>query len=274
MNGKAFFIATMAGCCLTGSLCRAQDGGFPYLTALGRWAGVGYTKGGYHAPSNGQLPVVKRHHPAQSYSSWRLMYPYHPGYQPFRVSHPSQNSLGAQPLDGVPTPAPEQPETVEPEKSEPEKTEPEKFEPREPPPEWLRKYLDGQESQEPRGSGNAGRSSNPELKVPNPIPSPNSNEELPTPSANPNNSPASDRSSPFRFDDDLQPSPSDRLRDNKSAPGEDNGLLLLDPDDLSYRSRSGVNASPRPTLNRYRQVSGARMIRQPHFAPVSNQRQF
>jgi hypothetical protein len=63
------------------------------------------------------------------------------------------------------------------------------------------------------------------------------------------------KASPFRFDDEIESSPSD-------LPAPDDDLLLLD-DDLSYRWQPGTRVKPRRQnpVNRYRQayVQGRRI---------------
>ena len=121
VNRTTYLLTMIAVLTLPETVGLSQDGGFPYLNTLGRLAGVGYTKGGYHAPANGQMPIVKRHHPASSYGSWRLSYPYNPAYQAFRVSNTRSNILYQPGMPGpAPTIAPKPPEPVEPEVAKPQ----------------------------------------------------------------------------------------------------------------------------------------------------------
>ncbi len=66
----------------------AQDPDYAILNSLGRFFGIGYTQGGYHAAADGRPNLVSGNHPSSSYGSQRLLYPYSLYYQPLRCSSP------------------------------------------------------------------------------------------------------------------------------------------------------------------------------------------
>ncbi len=87
----------------------AQDNEFPVLNSIGRYFGVGYTRGGYHAALDGRFDVTTNRHPAACYRPGGL-----PGNHPY--ASPSL-SLGASPYapsQGTFTPIPAAPKPAEP----------------------------------------------------------------------------------------------------------------------------------------------------------------
>lgn len=62
----------------------AQSGenDFPVLNSIGRFWGVGYTQGGYHAAQDGRFDVVTHRHPASNYRSGGLPQYSQPLYSP------------------------------------------------------------------------------------------------------------------------------------------------------------------------------------------------
>lgn len=216
---------------LTGSVS-ADERKFAWVNAVGRFLGVGGTKGGYHAHPNSQMPIVRYRHPADAYGSRHLMYPYQAGYQPHRaqaVTHPmpamtaipggASNAIGDMP------PQPEVP-------AQP---------PAGPPPAWIKPYLlDGQEGKPE------------ELQSP-------AQAEAPQPKS-------AQESSPFEIKSDASPSDQlldddgDLLDDGNLLDEEKDDLLLLEADDLSLRP--ALQRGPQPQrhrrANRYQPVFGPR----------------
>lgn len=196
----------------------AQERGFPILNSMGRYLGYGYTQGGYHAPANGQLPLVRKMHPASDYPSGQLQYAYNRGYQPMRPHQANYGLPAMQPRMPAagPFPSPAQP------------TAP--AQPAGPPPEWLKEYLKGKEA-----GGSA--------------------EEIERPTPQSNAAPVRD---PYGFDDASQSSPSDRMQNdlldadaNEGAGAdEDDDLLLLNSGDLSIGPTGQPTLAPPLVVNR------------------------
>lgn len=117
----------------------AQHREIPIINTVGRFLGYGYTQGGYHSVTG--RPIIQRKlHPASNYRSTGLQYAYQPGYQPVRPRMPTHQPLPAatygygQSMSTLP----QQP-TVAPQPAPAASTAPPV--PKEPPPEWLKKYL-------------------------------------------------------------------------------------------------------------------------------------
>ncbi len=119
------------------------DSEFPVLNSIGRFWGVGYTRGGYHAAQDGRFDIVTNRHPA-------------PNYRPGSLPHYSQPIYSPPPASPSPVVAPTP--TVQksgdkssaPKKSEAKPGAPEANElprpvvpakPAGPPPRWLEDYL-------------------------------------------------------------------------------------------------------------------------------------
>lgn len=103
----------------------SQDQDHPILNSIGRFLGVGYTHGGYHAAADGRFNLVTDRHPAPAYRSGQLLSLYSPHYGAPATAF--GNSAGAQPtgagggaIEVAPLPPPK---------------------PVGPPPEWLKTYL-------------------------------------------------------------------------------------------------------------------------------------
>lgn len=82
----------------------AQERKYPILNSMGRFLGVGYTRGGYHAGANGQFLIVKHRHPASDYRSRALAYPYQAGYAPVTPAVAPQSPSGMTPRQASPAP--------------------------------------------------------------------------------------------------------------------------------------------------------------------------
>lgn len=151
-NFKLVVAASILG--LTQGWVSADERNLPALNAFGRFMGIGWSTG-YHSNADGRFQMVKKNHPASAYPSSQLTHIYHPGYNPVRPGIPNTTAhvyqsipQGAQygaPTQLVPAPtlAPSldssAPQKVTPEKPTPEVVAPPK--PVEPPPDWLRPYL-------------------------------------------------------------------------------------------------------------------------------------
>lgn len=208
-----------------GSTSHAQDRHLGVLTATGRFFGIGWTKGGYHAAANQQIPIVRQRHPASNYPSRQLSFPYQPGYAPARPGYATQtlptwrmqsgagwHQPGGSNLGGSPKVAPKVPT--------------------DPPPTWLKPYLN-------------------ESK-----PAPTQSEKLPQP----RELKKPEINSPFQLENSQDSSPSDRgldakedhlLEDENPIEESDDDLLLLESDDLSFDiGGSRVHQAVRSVLSR------------------------
>ncbi|MEZ6077034.1 MAG: hypothetical protein R3C56_15605 [Pirellulaceae bacterium] len=119
------------------------DSEFPVLNSIGRFWGVGYTRGGYHAAQDGRFDIVTNRHPAPNYR---------PGGLP-QYSQPIYSPPPASPSPVVaPTPTVQKSgdKSSAPKKSEAKPGAPEANElprpvvpakPAGPPPRWLEDYL-------------------------------------------------------------------------------------------------------------------------------------
>lgn len=82
-------------CCgVAASPVLGQDFGFPVLNTAGRYFGVGWSHHTYHSTVNGRLNVLDRRHPASDYPSRNLSHPYFPGYW----NHPVNGPIGGSPV--------------------------------------------------------------------------------------------------------------------------------------------------------------------------------
>lgn len=177
----------------------AQDGALSRLNALGRYLGVGYTRGGYHANANRQLPIVKLTHPASNYGSRALSYPYQSGYQPYIATQTGQ-ALPAPTNMSQPAPAPAPNAPAVPQK------------PAGPPPQWLKPYLNEDSTRREQLPAPAERSV------------PQTSDELPPPDVR------GEGPSPFRFDNEISPSdrlmPAENEANELPSPAQSNDALL------------------------------------------------
>lgn len=74
----------------------AQEHNLPLLNSVGRYFGVGWSRGYQAGCYDGRFQAVKQGHPASMYASNSLLYPYFPGYQP----HPGYDTqTGNMPLN-------------------------------------------------------------------------------------------------------------------------------------------------------------------------------
>lgn len=177
-------ILALVSACSTGM---AQEHDYPTLNSIGRFLGYGYTNGGYHSGNNGQFDSLKKRHPASSYRSGSLLYPYQAGYQPRPIHRPfSISSLPARAVAEQPSvvPAPV-------------------AKPAGPPPEWLKKYMPGEAAK--AGSSNRDNAED-------------SRELIPAP-------PAEGKPPAKRFEDEAT-SPSDNLLDDGNLLLESDDLSL------------------------------------------------
>ncbi|MFK7734490.1 MAG: hypothetical protein AB8B50_00580 [Pirellulaceae bacterium] len=262
------------GCCIAAAVLTvsvdalAQERGLPILNTAGRFLGVGYSRGGYHSPANGQFKVMRQLHPANAYRSSQLQYPYHPAYTPSRpaqaythglppaqgasIMQPYQNSLGFV----TPSNSTNQPSAATPQKP---------AKPAGPPPTWLEPMLN---------NGQPASRTQPDSKT-EPVERPNAVEDgaddlLTAPSDLKGDSKSNGKEDPFGFDvsPEAEISPSDRPGDSllETPAGSDqlldsmddeDDLLLLDGD-LSRRKTlrvtpiSILKPVPAPVRNRYR----------------------
>jgi hypothetical protein len=157
-------------CLLTSPLAYSNDHGFPTLNTMGRYLGVGWSHHTYHSKVDGRFNVITNRHPACEYPSSSLTHVYDAGY----TNYPPRNfPLGSSSnFWQAPTPsvveqkskAPQkvsvlesekgensssrkveldtQPEIVGPEQTKPEPAFIEPPKPKEPPPSWLKPFLD------------------------------------------------------------------------------------------------------------------------------------
>lgn len=134
------------------------DHEFPVINSIGRFFGVGYTKGGYHAAQDGRLNAISNRHPAADYRPGGLPQYAQPLYSPPR----SVVGSGPSPvLAPVPSDAPSRksgPSTVSPSNTSPSNPSPRSepadasakpaapAKPSQPPPRWLEEYLQQSEA--------------------------------------------------------------------------------------------------------------------------------
>lgn len=196
----AMFLALVSAC----STVAAQDHDFPTLNSIGRFLGYGYTNGGYHTGNNGQWDAIKQRHPASSYRSSSLLYPYQAGYQPRQINR--SFSMSSLPSNVVVAQPPVVPAPVK--------------KPVGPPPEWLKKYMPGQAA---------------DASPSDPSKTEGNLELLPAPTGEP-------RKPPARFEDEA-PSPSDNLLDegNLLLEYDDTSFLPSKPAEVSWLPASAVN---------------------------------
>jgi hypothetical protein len=151
--------AILLGLVVAQPLCgQAQDHDFPILNSVGRYLGVGYTRGGYHAAYDGRPNVVTDRHPAADYRPG--------GFQNFQQPAYYANSM---PYGAAITPTSPAPMTLNPVGTQPKPTgqsaigsapgaEPEVLpppptqaptKPTGPPPTWLKDYLQDEQAKQP-----------------------------------------------------------------------------------------------------------------------------
>lgn len=140
---------------------RAQDHDFPILNSLGRYLGVGYTRGGYHAAYDGRPNVVTDRHPAAEYRSAGFQnyqqpalyaHPLPPQWQSNTAASPAPSSAPNSPINapqphGQPTAGSTtgpQPEVLQ---APPPQAPPK---PVGPPPSWLKEYLQDEQAKQPQ----------------------------------------------------------------------------------------------------------------------------
>lgn len=229
-------------CQVTTQTASAQRNAMAIGHSVGRYLGYGWTKGGYQAGyANHQYPIVKQVARNRGYVSNGLHYPYSPGYRPIQhtfmpaptMMHQVPGAMQHAPSGAQPTPAPKTP-----------------AKPTEPPPEWLKQYLDGEQKGAP--------------------------EEIPAREedvlAEPR-SPSDIDNSPFRFkeelkkglndqldgglgnpaDDDLEDALKGSLEDDDLLLDSDDDDLLLESDDFTYRRWLQQQRARIPS-NRYKQA--------------------
>lgn len=152
--------------------CFAEDDfGFPAINTLGRYLGVGWSYHTYHSRVDGRIKAITNRHPAEAYPSSSLSYMYAPGYtnyppaankpQPFWNAPVVQNIQPVNPLSQPISQGSMVPEVARPSnlpKRAPEEKQIEELrppasvkpqvpaKPQEPPPGWLKPYLDGDKS--------------------------------------------------------------------------------------------------------------------------------
>lgn len=142
------------------------DHEFPVINSIGRFLGVGYTHGGYHAAQDGRLNVISNRHPAGNYRPGGLPQHTRPLYSAPRslvgsgpspllapvladATPPTSGRAGESPSDASPSdnfsnkrpPAPQAAAAVTPEA--PTRGS-------EPPPAWLEEYLQQAEADKQR----------------------------------------------------------------------------------------------------------------------------
>lgn len=150
---KYLQLTVLLGSVLAGPLYQvaAADHDFSAFNSIGRYLGIGYTRGGYHAAYDGRPDLVTNRHPASAYRTGGLPYnpaqAYYSGYPQGVVASPAptvapqgnrpQATLQILPGQAKPSASPAQPsaEKVQP----PGPVAP--ANPTEPPPNWLKDYL-------------------------------------------------------------------------------------------------------------------------------------
>lgn len=157
------WIATQAAAPLDIAPRAAQgaDHEFPVFNSIGRFFGVGYTKGGYHAAQDGRLDAISNRHPASDYRPGGLPLYTQPMYSPPRslvgtgptpqlapvttdATPPKSGPSAASPSNASPKSNPTAPQAdVPPKSAAPVK-------PAEPPPAWLEEYLQQSEADKRR----------------------------------------------------------------------------------------------------------------------------
>lgn len=122
------------------TFAQAQEHDFPALTAVGRYFGIGYTKGGYHSARDGRIDALAHRNPPSSYPSSQLFYPYHAGYRPVMPAQPLYygNSMSSQISAGRTSATGETTGNDGEAREEPEEVQ---AKPAEPAPTWLKPYL-------------------------------------------------------------------------------------------------------------------------------------
>ncbi len=143
----------------------AQDREFPTLNSIGRFWGVGYTRGGFHAAQDGRFDVVTNRHPATDYRrgglptrnsmnysptvDWTPPTAAPPGAFATPTQAPPLNADKSQPSNSPKSPARSNPQSSVPPVTveaipAPKPVVPAK--PTQPPPAWLQEYLEDEET--------------------------------------------------------------------------------------------------------------------------------
>ncbi len=123
----------------------SQELEFPILNSIGRYLGVGYTRGGYHAAQDGRLDLVSQLHPPGNYRLGGL--PQNYGYPTLSTPTVRMETMQYLPAPVAAPALPKKPETIAAPK------------PVEPTPQWLEGYL------QPENSGQSESLPMPERKV-------------------------------------------------------------------------------------------------------------
>jgi len=166
---------------------RAQDHDFPILNSMGRYLGVGYTRGGYHAAYDGRPNLVTDRHPAADYRPG--------GFQNYQTppvyAHPRPTQWQTPPAASLAPTAPRSPNNApQPHgpsaagsdtRAQPEvlQTPPPQAPPKPagPPPSWLKDYLQDEQAKSPQEA-----TPNPSKNI---VPQQPSLDQLPTPENSP-----------------------------------------------------------------------------------------
>lgn len=138
------------GLLIAGPVSLAQEHNFPALNTFGRFFGIGWSHGYHSSTIDGRFEHHKASHPASMYASSGLLYPYDPNYSAAQVTYGAGHQQHYQNYGVMqPTPAPAMnPSNVVRQPSlsggqspstPPASIQPPK--PIEPPPAWLRQYL-------------------------------------------------------------------------------------------------------------------------------------
>ena len=201
----------------------AQKREVPIVNSIGRFFGYGYTQAGYHS-AKGRHYIARQRHPASNYASRNLQYAYQPSYQPTRPYIPNHPLPTMNYNSGVMSGGIQNRGGATPQSTEAE-TQDSPTAPKEPPPEWLKQYLDNK---------NKEQSQSEELERPEPK--------------------SSETPSPSDQNFDLLESPDDTLLDDPvqlETPEESDDLLLMeDDDDLLSRTQEPVKPLLRPIPQR------------------------
>lgn len=217
---------------------RGADHEFPVVNSIGRFFGVGYTKGGYHAAQDGRLDAITNRHPAADYRSGGFPQYAQPTYSPPRSFVGSSPSPMLAPVPIGPAPHQAGPAVVSPnhapadgKPAAPQADVPSKpaapVKSSEPAPPWLEEYL--QQSQ-----------ANKQREIPL--------HELPQPQQ-----PLPEKSLPQ--DRIPEGSPSDLLLDEPSAEleaGHELDFSIIESDFPAPVYQSRMPSRARGTINRYR----------------------
>ncbi len=133
------------------------DHEFPVINSIGRFFGVGYTRGGYHAAQDGRLNAITNRHPAADYRPGGLPQYSQPQYSPPRSAVGSGPSPVLAPAPSGTTSGKSGSAAVSPSNMSPknESAAPQSdasakpaapAKPSQPPPRWLEEYLQQSEA--------------------------------------------------------------------------------------------------------------------------------